>query len=405
MTDRNKEFPLLQNHPDLVYLDSAATALKPGVVIEAEREYYTHFGTNAARGLYPLAEQTSQHIEDTRATIASFIQGEPENVLFTSSTTAAINMLAHSLEESTSDTSGEVLVSLDAHHSQIIPWQQMAKRKGWDSKIIPVTPEGFLEDAALLSEITPRTKVVALTLVSNVYGVINDIAPLVEAIRTKNPDVFIVVDAAQAVAHIPLNVTTLGVDALIFSGHKLYGPTGVGVCYLVKKWQEKLSPSNFGGGMVADTSLEAPTWKESPEKFEAGTLPLAQIFGLKKAVEYIQVTGFENIIRHEQELVTYSFQKLVTAFGRHITFLGTEDSQKKIGLISFTLEGVHPHDIATLLGEKNICVRAGEHCASFLHRGHNIPATTRISFGLYTTKSDIDTFVSALQELYSFLRK
>lgn len=396
-------FPLLKNQPNLVYLDSAATALKPEAVIQAEAAYYTCFGTNAGRGFYPLAEKTSAEVEAARQVVANFIGSRDEDVIFTAGTTAAINMLAHSLAASLEDAPGEVLVSVDAHHSHIIPWQQMAKRKNWECHSIPVTSEGTLDTEALLATVTTNTKVIALTLISNVYGVINNLAPLVKTIRTKNPDVFIVADAAQAVAHIPVNVAALGVDALVFSGHKLYGPTGVGVCWLAKSWQEKLTPANFGGGMVMDTDQESPIWKTGVEKFEAGTLPLAQIFGLKSAIEYIQETGFESIRQHEQQLLEYSFQKLITAFGRHITFFGTQDPSKKIGLLSFTLEGVHPHDIATLLGEKNICVRAGEHCASFLHRERKISATTRISFGVYTTKNDIDILVDALKEAYALL--
>ncbi len=399
------DFPLLKNHPDLVYLDSAATALKPYSVLEAEQNYGTHFGTNAARGLYPLAEQTSEHIETTRTLVAEFLRAHPEEIIFTHGTTDGINILARSLEASLTDTQGEIVVSIDAHHSQILPWQELANRKDWDVRIAPVEPSGSIDAKALLALVNENTKVVALTLVSNVYGVVHDIASLVRAIRIKNADVFIVLDAAQAVAHIPVDVTALGVDALVFSGHKLYGPTGVGICYLTSAWQAKLHPGQFGGGMVVDTSTTPATWKTGPEKFEAGTLPLAQIFGLKKSIEYIQTLGFPHIKNHEQELLTYGIHALLTAFGKKITFLGTTDPEKKIGLLSFTLAGVHPHDIASFLGEKNICVRAGEHCASFLHRELHIPASTRISFGIYTNKSDIDIFVTALKEIYTTLQK
>lgn len=397
------DFPIFHNYPDLVYLDSAATALKPECVLDAERLYSTHYGTNAARGLYPLAEKTDEEVQATRRALAKFLHTEPEEIIFTHGTTDGLNMLARSLEASLSDTKGEVIVGVDAHHSQILPWQEFTQRKGWELKLAPVLPSGHINAKVLADLISERTKIVALTAVSNVFGVINDIPALTKIIRTKNQSVFIVVDAAQAAAHIPLDVITLGVDALVFSGHKLYGPTGIGICYLNAVWQAKLSPSQFGGGMVLDTATLPVTWKAGPEKFEAGTLPLTQIFGLKKAVEYITKEGFATIQTHEQELLRYSLQKLYTVFGKHISFLGTQESKEKIGLLSFSLADVHPHDIASLLGERNICVRAGEHCASFLHRELTLAATTRISFGLYTTKSDIDTFVTALAETYRVL--
>lgn len=398
------DFPLLQNYPDLVYLDSAATALKPRVVLEAETAYGILYGTNAVRGLYPLAEKTDAELRAARASMAHFLHAETEEIIFTHGTTDGLNSLARSLEATLSDTStGEILVSIDAHHSQILPWQELSKRKNWSLKIAPLQPSGQIDKAALISLISEHTKIVALTAVSNVYGVINDVSTLVNDIRSQNPEVFIVLDAAQAAAHIPLDVTTLGVDALIFSGHKVYGPTGVGICYLSKKWQEKLPPSQFGGGMVLDTVSTPPAWKTGPEKFEAGTLPLAQIFGLKKAVEYISEIGFPAIQTHDQELVKYSIERLLATFGKNITLLGTQESEEKIGLLSFVLAGAHPHDIASLLGERNICIRAGEHCASFLHRDLALPATTRISFGLHTAKSDIDTLVAALKEIHPLL--
>ena len=396
-------FPLFKKHPTLIYLDSGATALKPDVVLEAEQRYAEEFGTNAARGLYPLAEKTNQAVEEARETVARFLGGEKEGVIFTAGTTAGINMLAHSLEATFSDAAGEIIVSLDAHHSQLLPWQELATRKNLRLHSIPVQPNGFLDIETLEATLSPTTKILALTLVSNVYGVIQDLAPLIQKIRASYPNLFIVIDAAQAVAHIPIDIASLGGDALVFSGHKLYGPTGIGICYLTKKWREALTPSQFGGGMVLDTASTPREWRPSPEKFEAGTLPLAQVFGLKAAIEFITGIGFSHIRKHEETLLSYTLQQLVSVFGKHITFLGELDPTKKIGLLSFTLVGTHPHDLATLLGEQNICVRAGEHCASFLHRALDIPATTRISFGLSTTQKDIDTFVTALQEAYTTL--
>ncbi len=316
ITAMRSDFPLLANVPDLVYLDSAATALKPTPVLEAELSYSTHYGANASRGLYPLAEETSLAIDDARQTVADFIGSNKENIIFTSGTTAAINMLARSLETAfpKSQEKGEIIVSIDAHHSQILPWQELATRKGWNLSISPVTKEGHIDPQALIDQVSENTKVVALTLVSNVYGVINDLTPTITSIRSKNPACFILIDAAQAVAHIPVSVTDLGADALVFSGHKLYGPTGIGVCSLTQAWQQKLEPSRFGGGMVQDTSVRPTQWKEGPEKFEAGTLPLAQIFGLKKAIEYITSMGRPLIKTQAGALLEYALQSLVPEF-------------------------------------------------------------------------------------------
>lgn len=395
-----QKFPILTNHPELVYLDSAATALKPAAVTEAEARYAHEFGTNAARGLYPLAEATNTHIEAVRAALADFLHTSPAEIIFTSGTTAGMNMLSQSIAATPSliTPTGNIVITEDAHHSAALPFLQLAARNSWDTRLVPLKETGHIDEAVLAAAVTPDTKILVLTLVSNVFGVMQNLAPTIAAAKKINPAIFVVVDAAQAVAHTPIDVTTLGADALVFSGHKMYGPTGVGVCFLRSTWQERLTPGNVGGGMVLDTAPASPEWKTGPEKFEAGTLPLAQIFGLSAALEFLLEYGFANMQAHEQHLVTYATEKLQTTFGRHLHILGSLNPREKIGLLSFTIEGVHPHDIASLLGNENICVRAGEHCASFLHRSLGITATTRISFGVYTTEEDIDTAIAALAQ-------
>ncbi len=395
-----QKFPILTNHPELVYLDSAATALKPAAVTEAEARYAHEFGTNAARGLYPLAEATNTHIEAVRTALAKSLHASPAEIIFTGGTTAGMNLLAQSITATPSliTPTGNIVITEDAHHSAALPFLQLAARNSWDAHLVPLKETGHIDEATLTAAITPDTKVLVLALVSNVFGVMQNLAPTIAAAKKVNPDIFVVVDAAQAVAHTPIDVTTLGADALVFSGHKMYGPTGIGACFLRSTWQERLTPGNVGGGMVLDTTPASPEWKTGPEKFEAGTLPLAQIFGLGAALEFLLEYGFANIQAHEQHLVTYAAEKLQTTFGRHLHILGSLSPQEKIGLLSFTIEGVHPHDIASLLGNENICVRAGEHCASFLHRSLGITATTRISFGVYTTEADIDTAIAALAQ-------
>lgn len=403
-TSYRNAFPFLRHHPEVVYLDSAATALKLENVLEAEQSYSLHYSTNASRGLYPLAEKTSAVVEETRRVAAQFLNARPSEIIFTRGTTDGMNMLAQSLE-ATLETGGEICVGNDAHHSLILPMRRLAEKNNMKMVALPVNKEGFIDTTEALSQISEHTAVLVLTLVSNVFGVLHDFETLIQKVRVINPNIFVVLDVAQAAPHIPLNVEKLGTDALVFSGHKLYGPTGVGICYLKEEWSKRLEPGVFGGGMVVDTSSVPMQWQQGPEKFEAGTLPLAQIFGLKSALEFLQDTGFEAIRKHEQELLQYALQKLSSVFKDDIYILGTKNLEQKIGLLSFTLKGVHPHDIASFLGEKNICVRAGVHCASFLHRALTIPATTRVSFGLYTTKQDIDTFVSALTEVYSQFKK
>lgn len=398
------EFPLLNNHPELVYLDSAATALKPAAVIEAERDYSERYGTNAARGLYPLAEATDAVLRETRAAVARFLNAAPEEIIFTRGTTDGLNMLADSFT-SLLQPSDEIVITALEHHSNLLPWTELSRRTQAKIRMAENTPEGFIDAVSLASCLTPRTRIVALSFVSNVFGVINDLDALTKIIRSQAPEALIVIDAAQAVSHIPIHVSALDVDALVFSGHKIYGPTGVGVLFLSQKWQEKLPPSRFGGGMVLDPLANPPVWKKGPEKFEAGTLPLGQIFGLREALAYVEKTGFKKIHKHEEALLDSLFMKLESAFGQALTVLGTRDTEYKIGLVSFAIEGVHPHDIAGFLGEQGIAVRAGTHCAGPLHERLSLSATTRVSFGLYTTEADLDRFVAALRDCVKALAR
>lgn len=397
-------FPFFTNYPDMIYLDSAATALKPKSVIDAEIEYLTLASTNLSRGLYPLAEHTSGHVDSIRSLIASFINSAPEEIIFTSGTTAGLNMLALILEDSlTSDDS--IVVSDFEHHANYLPWKELSQRKGSSFNILTSDSSGYLHEDELRKKISESTAIVALSALSNVTGVLQNVPLLISAIRNIAPQAVIIVDAAQYIAHAPIDVRKWDADFVAFSGHKLYGPTGIGVLYGKKELLRVLQPRIYGGGMVLDAYSEKTIYKESPERFEAGTQNISGIFALGTAVDFIKSIGYETLKRHDQKLQKYAQERLQDTFGDLVTIIGDKDYTNRAGILSFTIKDIHPHDIATLLGEKNICVRAGEHCAAPWHRSHNTPATTRLSFGLYNDKTDIDVFMTRLIEIVKLLKK
>ncbi len=397
-------FPFFENYPDMIYLDSAATALKPKSVIDAEVEYLTLASTNLSRGLYPLAEHTSTHVENIRSLVASFIGGTKEEVIFTSGTTAGLNMLALILEDSLTKDDA-IVVSDFEHHANYLPWKELAKRKNSSFHVLKSDDSGYIQESEIKRHITESTAIVAISALSNVTGVLQDMPRLITSIREIAPHAVIVVDAAQYVAHAPIDVRKWDADFVAFSGHKLYGPTGIGVLYGKKELLGVLQPRTYGGGMVLDAYSEKTVYKESPERFEAGTQNISGIFALGAAVNFIERIGYETLQHHDQKLQKYAEERLRDTFGDFVTIIGGSGYTKRAGILSFTLKGIHPHDIASLLGEKNICVRAGEHCATPWHRGHKVPATTRLSFGLYNDKTDIDTFITALIEVVKLLKK
>lgn len=397
-------FPFFENYPHLVYLDSAATALKPKRVIDAEVEYLTLASTNLARGLYPLAEETTNHVEKIRHLIGDFIQALPEEVIFTSGTTGGLNMLALLLEDLLTKDD-EIVVTDFEHHANFLPWKELAKRKKASFYTLKSTSNGLVEEHELEKKINANTAIVAISALSNVTGVIQDIPTLIAAIRAINPHVIIIVDAAQYIAHAPINVRKWDADFVAFSGHKMYGPTGIGVLYGKHHLLKALKPRIYGGGMVLDACATDTTYQESPICFEAGTQNISGIFALGAAIQFIQDFRYDTLSRHDQKLQKYAQERLQDTFGDDVFIVGGKDSSRRAGILSFTLKGIHPHDIATLLGEKNICIRAGEHCAQPWHKSHNLPATTRLSFGLYSDKTDIDLFITGLIEIKKLFTK
>ncbi len=320
-----------------------------------------------------------------------------QETIFTRSTTDGINMFARSYMK-TLQPGDEVLVTEMEHHSNFVPWQQLAKQYGISFNVVKITPDDVLDMDDLRSKLSSKTKVLAITHVSNVLGTINPISEITKLAH--NVGAIVVVDGAQAIAHIPVDVKELDCDVYAFSGHKMYGPEAIGVMYAKRDLLEKLEPSTWGGEMVAEVTAAASSWNELPYKFEPGTPNITQAVGLGIAVDYLQKIGMDNVYKHEQELLLYAKQKLATIPEVHI--IGPVDN--RVGIITFLLDGVHPHDIAQLLADKGICVRAGHHCAHPLHCAKSLPATTRASFGIYTTKEDIDLFIFGLQHVLEVFR-
>lgn len=395
-------FPIFTHQPALVYLDSAATALKPASVIERERAYYEYFSSNIARGIYPLAEQATEAFEATRRNVASFIGAQPEEIIFTSGTTASLNLIANLLASRVTKGNAIAVTALE-HHSNFLPWKELCRARKAQYTVIPITASGTIDPAGFDGAINQETKIIALSAISNVLGIINPLKQLIAQARSLNPDVLVVVDAAQAVGHIPVNVTDWDADFVAFSGHKLFGPTGTGVLYGKHSLLETLAPVSFGGGMVLDACATETLYKESPARFEAGTPNIAGIIGLGAAIDFIESVGVEAIHAHENSLALFAIRRLQAEFGEALRIVGDPTPEQKSGIVSFILDGVHPHDVAHLLGERNICVRAGLQCAAPLHEALGLSASTRLSLALYNTEEDIERLIVGLKEVRSIL--
>ena len=389
-------FPLFQHNPGIVYLDSAATSLKPESVLSAEREYEESYSANIGRGLYPLAERATLAFETARKTVATFINASPAEIIFTSGTTGSINLVAQLLSASIEEGANIVTTELE-HHSNFLPWKELARSKSAELRIAPSTDDGLIDTERLEKIIDDRTHIVAFTAISNVTGGINPVADIVRMTKQKNPACIIIVDAAQAIGHISIDARVWNADFIAFSGHKAYGPTGIGVLYGKKEFLETLAPVTFGGGMVIDSCSPLSEYREIPYRFEAGTPNISGAIGLGAAIDFIDSIGLENIREHDIRITTITRKQLEDSFRTAIHILGPKNMRDRSALMSFTLDGIHPHDLAELLGERNICIRAGEHCAAPLHRALALPASARISFGIYTTEEDIERLIEEMK--------
>ena len=384
-----KDFPIF-NDTSLVYLDSASTSQKPSAVINSLKNVYENSNANVHRALYSLGSKSTEMYESARKTVAKFINAAPQEVVFTSGTTESLNLLSYTLE-SKINKNDEILISHMEHHANLVPWQLLAKKTGAKLRYLPLTKAGELDLSQAERYFTSKTKVVSLTHMSNVLGSINPIDKISEI--TKKIDAIFIVDAAQSVSHIPVDVQNLGCDFITFSGHKMLGPTGIGVLWGSLKMLESLPPFLSGGEMIETVTLENATWNEVPYKFEAGTPNYVQAIGLGTAVEYLSNIGMENVQEHEKKLTEYAIEKLKTIPELYIH--GSPSSRG--GVISFNLNKIHPQDLSQFLNEDNICIRVGHHCAQPLLKTLGETSTARISFYVYNDSSDIDKFVESLK--------
>lgn len=392
-----KHFPILDqtvNEHPLVYLDSAATSQTPVQVIDAISNYYLHNNSNVHRGVHTLGNRATDDYEGAREKVRKFINAEHlEEIIFTRGTTASLNLVASSYGRDFVKEGDEIVITYMEHHSNIIPWQQVAKETGATLKYIDLEEDGTISLEAVKEAVTDKTKVVAMTYASNVLGTINPIKEITEIAHAHGA--VMVVDAAQAAPHLPIDVQALNCDFLAFSGHKMAGPTGIGVLYGKKALLEEMEPVEFGGEMINFVHLYDSTWAELPAKFEGGTPIIAGAVGLGAAIDYLEEIGLENIARHEQELVEYALQEMQKIEGLEV--YGPLDATKRAGLVTFNVEGVHPHDLATVLDMNGIAIRAGHHCAQPLMKWLDVSATARASFYLYNTKDEIDKLVDGLR--------
>lgn len=397
-----QDFPIFNqkiNDETLVYLDNAATSQIPKFVEEKVRDFNEKERANVHRGVHTLGLRATNQYESSRQKVANFIgANNAKEVIFTSGCTDSLNLVAASFGEQNIQAGDEILVSIMEHHSNLLPWQQLAKRKQAKLNFIEINSDGLLDIENLKSKISSKTRIVALTHVSNVLGTINPIKELTDLAHEKGA--IVVVDGAQAVGHFPIDVAELNVDFYAFSGHKMFAPTGIGVLYGKKDLLDKMPPYRLGGEMIANVTREGATWAEVPYKFEAGTPNIAGAIGLGAAIDYLQSLDFELIQKHEQELTSYALEKLKNVSG--LTIYGPQKSNGRIGVISFNLKNIHPHDLATALDLNGIEVRAGHHCAQPLMASLNTESTVRASLSIYNTKDDIDKLVSSLHEAKEF---
>lgn len=400
-----KDFPILNrkiNDKALVYLDSTASSQKPLSVIEAMTTYYQEYNANVHRGVYYISEKASAEYEAARKKVGRFINARSwREVIFTRNATEAINLVAFSWGQ-TNIGPGDVIITTEIeHHANLIPWQQLAARTGATLKYIPVSEQGYLDMAAFETMLTPAVKLVAVTQMSNVLGTI----PPVDYIINKAHAVgaLVLLDGAQAVPHMPTDVQALDCDFLVFSSHKMLGPTGIGVLWARKEILMEMPPFMTGGDMIKKVTFEGAEWNELPWKFEAGTPAIAEAIGLGYAVDYLNQLGMDHVRHHEIELVAYALDKLNQVEGIHI--YGPQDPQVRGGAIAFTLGDIHAHDIAAILDSEGIAVRAGHHCAMPLHEKFGLAATTRASFYVYNTSDDVDYLVKGLDKVMGLMER
>jgi cysteine desulfurase/selenocysteine lyase len=390
-----KDFPILERTmagKPLVYLDSAVTSQKPRQVIEALTDFYEKHNANVHRGIYPLGEEATAAYEGAREKVAAFVGApDPSNIVFTRGTTESINLVAHGWGRKFLKEGDEIVLTEMEHHSNIVPWQLCAQDTGAVLRYAPITDDGVLELDAIRSTISDRTRIIGVTGQSNVLGTLTPLREIAEIAHDAGAKVL--VDGAQFVSHNPVSVSELDVDFLTFSGHKMLGPTASGGLYGRRELLEEMDPFLGGGEMIQEVFPDRSTYKDPPWRFEAGTPAIAQAVGLGAAVDYLEDLGMKNVREHERELVAYALERLSETGAR---IFGPMDPDLRGGAVSFWFKNVHPHDLATILGQEGVAIRAGHHCAQILMRRLGVPATARASFYVYTVEEEIDALVEAL---------
>ena len=381
------------NGKQVVYFDSGASSQRAESVVQAMNDYMHHFNANIHRGVYKFSEEATLHYERAHVKVAKFINARSsKEIIFTRNTTESINLVAYSWGRANIKPGDEILATVMEHHSNIVPWQMLAEMTGATLRYLDITPDGYLDLSDIDNAINPRTRIVAVTHQSNVLGTINPIADL--ARRAHVVGAVILVDGAQSVPHMPVDVQALDCDFLAFSGHKMVGPTGIGVLYGKRALLEAMPPFMTGGDMIREVTLQKTTWNELPWKFEAGTPAIAEGIGLGAAVDYLRGVGMEQVRQHDLELTRYAIARMHEI--PDLTIYGPQNAEDRGGVVAFTLADIHAHDLATLLDQDGVCVRAGHHCTQPLHDRMNVEATARASFYIYNTTAEVDAFIESL---------
>lgn len=400
MLDVKRDFPILKR--SIVYLDNGATSQKPEEVINAISDYYRNHNANVHRGVHILAEEATDLFEKSRGVVADFIGAKQEEIIFVRNTTEAINLVAYTWGRKNVRKWDSIATTIMEHHSNFVPWQMLALEKRAEFTVWDITDSGTLDLDKIDEVVSKNTKILAVTHVSNVLGTINDVAEITKRAKRINPEVLVLVDGAQAVPHMKVNMGEIGADFYAFSGHKMMGPMGIGVLFGKKEILENMPPFLFGGSMIREVGIAKTDFMETPTRFEAGTPDVASVVGLSAAINYLKKLGMDNVREHEKELTKYCLETLGKIEG--ITIYGPKDAEEKAGVISFNYKIVHAHDVAQILDSVGVCVRSGHHCAMPLHTRLGIGASARASMYIYNDKSDIDRLVEGLEKAKSIFK-
>jgi len=399
-----QDFPILERRvhdKPLIFLDSAASSQKPLAVIEAMDHYYRTTHANVHRGVYTLSEEATEQYEGARKKIARFINAKASReIIFTRNTTESINLVAFAWGRANLRPGDEILLTESEHHSNIVPWQMIAREVGAQVRYIPVDARGYLATSTLDTLLTKQTRIVGIASMSNVLGTILPVTEIIA--RAREVGALVLVDGAQGVPHLPTDVQALDCDFLAFSGHKMCGPTGIGVLWGRRDLLEAMPPFMGGGDMIRKVTFDGADWNDLPWKFEAGTPAIAEAIGFGAAIDYLNALGMPNVRAHERDIIAYALERLAEVPG--LTIIGPDDPDRRGGVATFTLDNIHPHDLADILDHEGIAIRAGHHCAQPLHQKLGIPASSRASFYVYTLREEIDRLVDGLYKAKAIFR-